>query len=107
MDENEAPINIATFSSNATLGFAEGAHAPTMPEEEHDHVPKKFKYNFTMESEGFAGKMRTKAAFLNMNASLHNAGNMTYDMFAKFTPDEIEKHIGVCITPMVSLYHMT
>eukprot|EP00957_Ditylum_brightwellii_P153244 11663483-Ditylum_brightwellii.AAC.1 len=35
------------------------------------------------------------AAFLNLNASLHNAGNMTYDTFANFTSEEIERKIGI------------
>ena len=37
------------------------------------------------------------AAFLNLNAALYNAGNMTYKMFTNFTPEEIEKHIRVYI----------
>eukprot|EP00957_Ditylum_brightwellii_P167469 12748706-Ditylum_brightwellii.AAC.1 len=35
--------------------------------------------------------------FLNLNAALYNAGNMTYKRFTNFTPEEIEKHIGVYI----------
>eukprot|EP00957_Ditylum_brightwellii_P211264 15365966-Ditylum_brightwellii.AAC.1 len=80
MDGNVDPTNNAKSSSNATPGFTEGeyweelfpqsapveehtimfqAPAPTVPKEKHDHTPKEFNYDFTMEREGSTEKIRT------------------------------------------------
>eukprot|EP00957_Ditylum_brightwellii_P180126 13721036-Ditylum_brightwellii.AAC.1 len=95
------------------------ACAPTVTDEDHDHVPQNFNFEFDMEMEGFTGKIKKNklpqegkpferfcmaewVTFLDMNASLYTAGNMIYDTFTKFTPQEIEKHIGVYILNRLS-----
>eukprot|EP00957_Ditylum_brightwellii_P022183 1673781-Ditylum_brightwellii.AAC.1 len=80
MDENAAPTNTATSSSEMPQ-FPEGAyweellpqiapaeksinvfqvHAPTVPEEDHFHLHQKFNFNFTMERKAFTGKVKAK-----------------------------------------------
>eukprot|EP00957_Ditylum_brightwellii_P050006 3790766-Ditylum_brightwellii.AAC.1 len=80
MDENTAPTNNATSSSEIPE-FPEGsyweelspqsapveepttafqAHTPTVSEENHDHVLQKFDVDFTMERKSFTRKVKTK-----------------------------------------------
>ena len=186
VDDNAASTTNIEPSSAELPGFSDGAYweelipqsapveeptnpfqarAPTVPEEDHFHVPKKYNFDLTIQRKAFTGKVKTKvvkrygqnrmqkviyesrnytegrpcpdfisrhglntnshpaawfrafcpdrlpqdqkpfetfcvaewAAFLNLNAALYNAGNMTYKTFTNFTPEEIEKHIGVYI----------